>query len=582
MIRSLLILFLSTLCGTAQHRLDIRILPSMDSLPLAFDTLALETDAAAAISITRCDLLLSGAALQRADGSWIGPATWAAFINTRERRNDFALTRIPAGIYQRLRFQIGLPRQINLGDPAKYPAGHALNPLVNGMHWGWQGGYVFAAVEGLWRGANGKISGYSYHLANEENLMTVELPIDLDLSRDHTLSIDFNVARFFKGFRISPDRATTHSRAGDPIAAELSKNLAASFEIAGLAPTPTREEAAARTSAVIAPGATPYRFSFSSTFPHPSLPLDNPLTNEGVALGKLLFHDAGLSANHSQSCASCHDRQHAFSDPRKFSTGAFGDIGTRHAMPLFNLAWKSSFFWDGRAATLKQQSLEPIENPIEMHSTLPDVVRYLNSKPDYQKRFEDAFGTREISADRISRALEQFLLTLVSSRSKFDQALRGEAALTEEEQRGAALFNTEFDPERGQRGADCFHCHGGPLFQSTAFANNGLDALPADAGRLAATGIEGDRGKFSVPSLRNIALTPPYMHDGRFATLEEVISHYDHGVRRSSTLDPNLAKHPVEGLRLDEADQKALVAFLRTLTDDSFAKPSVPSTHSID
>jgi cytochrome c peroxidase len=346
------------------------------------------------------------------------------------------------------------------------------------------------------------------------------------------------------------------------------------------------------------PGAAPYRFTFASHFPIPPLPRDNPLTAEGVELGQRLFSDPILSINGRQSCASCHQPDAGFVDKdRATSLGAEGQAGTRNAMPLFNLAWKPSFFWDGRAATLREQVLMPIQNPIEMHETLSNVVAKLRSwssrpeKPlmspsaighrpsaiDYPALFARAFGTRDITADLVARALEQFLITLVSHDSKFDRAFQGRAQLSEEEKRGFELFMTEYDPRRGQFGADCFHCHSGPFFTNHRFANNGLDATPKDLGRFDVTQNERDRGRFAAPSLRNVALTAPYMHDGRFSTLEEVIEHYRSGVRRSTTLDPNLAKHPDGGVPLTDADKKALVAFLKTLTDEKFvpAKASV-------
>jgi cytochrome c peroxidase len=196
---------------------------------------------------------------------------------------------------------------------------------------------------------------------------------------------------------------------------------------------------------------------------------------------------------------------------------------------------------------------------------------------DYPALFTAAFGSREITAEKISLALENYLLTLTSFDAKFDRVMRGEEEFTDDEQRGFDLFSTEYDPRRGQFGADCFHCHGGPLFQSQAFANNGLDSAFTDIGREKATGKASDRGKFAVPSLRNIALTAPYMHDGRFGKLEDVIEHYSTGVVRSQTLDPNLAKHPDGGVPLSAADKHSLVAFLSTLSDQKFLTPSVDS-----
>ena len=172
---------------------------------------------------------------------------------------------------------------------------------------------------------------------------------------------------------------------------------------------------------------------------------------------------------------------------------------------------------------------------------------------------------------RIGLALEQFLLMQVSADSKFDRAVRGEDKLTVEEQHGLQLFLTEYDPARGKRGADCFHCHGGGLFTDFVTRSNGIDLVSKDAGAQKATSREADHGRFKTPSLRNVALTAPYMHDRRFNTLEEVVQHYDHGVKRATNLDPNLAKHPQDGMGLTADEQKALVAFLRTLTDENFS-----------
>lgn len=242
-------------------------------------------------------------------------------------------------------------------------------------------------------------------------------------------------------------------------------------------------------------------------------------------------------------------------------------------MPLFNLAWGHSFFWDGRAKSLREQVLKPIEDPLEMNAKLDDVLAKLGADRDYPRLFAAAFGSAGVTRERLALVLEQFLLTLVSQDSKFDRAAKKLGTLTDEERRGLELFVTENDPARGLRGADCFHCHGGNLFTNGQFANNGL-APRDDAGRFEVTGGESDRGKFKVPSLRNVAATAPYMHDGRFQTLEEVVEHYDSGVHRSATLDPNLAKHPASGLGLSAADKRALVAFLETLTDEEFLKPA--------
>jgi cytochrome c peroxidase len=214
----------------------------------------------------------------------------------------------------------------------------------------------------------------------------------------------------------------------------------------------------------------------------------------------------------------------------------------------------------------------PIEDPHEMADKLENVVAKLQADKTYPPMFQQAFGTTEITKEHIGLAIEQFLSTIISQDSKFDRAMRKETTLSTTEQRGLQLFLTEYDPKRQLFGADCFHCHGGNLLTNSSFANNGLDAEPLQLGRSAVTKLDADKGKFRVPSLRNIALTAPYMHDGRFATLEEVVDHYDHGLKRSPTLDPNLAKHPDTGLQLSKDDKAALVAFLKCLTDESLVK----------
>lgn len=601
--------------GADAHRIAMFIEPRFDGAPLVFDAMTNKTAAGQRISVTRLDFLLSNIALRRADGVWLGLTNWFAYISARDGRTSFELNNLPAGNYDAIRFCVGVPPEINHSDPAQYPPAHPLNPDVNGLHWGWMGGYVFLAMEGLWDDGTSEPDGYSFHIANDPQLMTVQVPLALDLDSDYALELGLDAARIFDAQHrivLSRDGNATHSRTNDVLAVQLRENIESAFGVgqaSRLSPSEKKFETDATPvlRTLIASNATPYDLSISRLFPRPALPKENPLTTEGVLLGATLFLDPRLSINDSQSCASCHQPGGAFDDSGKaVSAGAEGELGTRNTMPLLNLAWKSSFFWDGRAATLREQVLQPMQNPIEMHGDLEHIVgrlkmarvnpRHLaragqlaggrwpnavagsslatatNKSELYPVLFARAFGSAEISADRIARALEQFLLTLVSYDSKFDRVLAGSAKFTEEEQRGFELFHTEYDPQRRQFGADCFHCHGGPLFQSQTFANNGLDAEPRDVGRSAVTGKPGDKGKFAVPSLRNVAVTAPYMHDGRFATLDEVIEHYATGVKRSATLDPNLAKHPVAGLPLSDADKQALVAFLKTLTDERFIR----------
>jgi cytochrome c peroxidase len=473
------------------------------------------------------------------------------------------------------------------------------------LHWSWQGGFIFLALEGLWRNAAGQLDGWAYHLARDTNATHITLAAPLIVTNETKLELDFDLASLLNApcpLSFGKDGSSSHSRDGDPIAAALVVNLAGAFRVHKITSLTDAEIAIAHPPPLYLPAKfTPYPFQMSATFPIPDLPQDNPLTVERVALGKTLFFDKQLAIKNAQSCADCHLPEKAFADNRRTARGAEGEFGPRNTMPLFNLAWKKEFFWDGRAKSLRAQVLQPIQNPIEMHETLTNLVvklrctrreKALTEKSEirmslltsaatnieYPALFTAAFGSPEITAEKISLALENYLLTLTSFNAKFDRVLRGEEKFSPNEQRGFELFSTEYDPRRGQFGADCFHCHGGPLFQSQSFANNGADGAFKDLGREKVTGKASDRGKFSVPSLRNVELTAPYMHDGRFGTLEEVIEHYSTGIPRSPTLDPNLAKHPDGGVPLSADDKRALVAFLKTLTDARFlAQNQVPA-----
>jgi cytochrome c peroxidase len=590
------ILLLPLLLATGAGAADLRVefLSQFNGTSLAFDALKNQTSSGQKISVTRLDFLASGIALRRADGIWIGQTNWFAFIGARDGKTNFTLENIPAGNYNVVRFQIGLPPRINHGDAAQWPAEHPLNPDVNKLYWGWSREYVFLALEGQWSapvsGAVRRVPasntddlrGFSYHIATDCELMTIELPVALDLNSSREIQVALDIGKIFSGpnkITLSDSTDTSHSRTNDLLAVQLRQNVESAFAVENVKEfLPIAELSRGTNHIEIAPNAMPYRFSFSQFAPQPDLPRDNPLTVEGVELGSRLFFDRRLSADNSQSCASCHHPREGFSEPRRFSRGVDGEIGTRNAMPLENLAWKDSFFWDGRAATLREQVLQPIQNPIEMHESLASAVAKISDGKDYHRLFTHAFGAPEINSDRIARALEQFLLVQVSFDSKFDRVMNGAVKFTDEEARGYILFNTEYDPYHGQYGADCFHCHGGPLFQSRNFANNGLDSTFTDLGRYKITKRAGDEGKFSVPSLRNVAVTAPYMHDGRFQTLDEVVEHYCTGMKRSATLDPNLAKHPDGGVPLSAEDKRALVAFLKTLTDEKFLPPTHAAT----
>ncbi len=556
------------LCAVAAQaqELHLQVLPTAAGEPLRLNE-ALGKDSSA--RITRLDFLLSGLALKKEDGTWLESRDWFAYLSTATGRLTAQGTGTPEGRYTGLRFRIGVDETVNKADPNAYPPDHALNPQVNRLHWGWMGGYIFLALEGRF-GNSGRDDGFSYHIANAPQVMTVELPVEFRGGRPLTLALEMDVSRALSGIDFAKDGTSTHSREGDALAARLKRNIEQCFRVRSVSYDVYQTPVVAERPPALPAGTRALRPAITKRFPQMSLPADNPLTQEGVALGRELFHDTRLSGNQTQSCASCHTQGNAFADGRRFSRGAQQQEGKRNAMPLFNLAWHQGFFWDGRAATLREQVLMPIQDKNEMNETLPNVIAKLEADAGCQAAFARAFGSPGITSERIAKALEQFLLTFISQESRFDRAARKVAELTESEKRGLRLFVTEFDPQRGLRGADCFHCHGGTLFTSHQFANNGLELAPDDLGRMAVTGSEADRGKFKTPSLRNIARTAPYMHDGRFATLEAVVEHYSSGVRRSATLDPNLAKHPEAGLQLTAQEKADLVAFLKTLTDETF------------
>ena len=318
---------------------------------------------------------------------------------------------------------------------------------------------------------------------------------------------------------------------------------------------------------------TPYILEFGA-LPAPDLPADNPLTVQGVQLGRMLFYEKLLSRDGSQACADCHRQPDGFSDTTRFSIGVEMLPGKRQAMPVFNMAWHSNeFFWDGRAHLLRDQALKPIQDPLEMNETLDNVVAKLSATETYRDQFTRAFGSDEITPEKMALAMEQFELSIVSNDSKYDRFLAGTETLTESEERGRLLFETEYNPFfPDQSGADCAHCHGGANFENDQYMNNGLDteAEITDMGREKVTEDPADRAKFKVPSLRNVAVTPPYMHDGRFQTLEQVVNHYNEGIRESSTTDITLLNTKDTGLFLDDQDKQDLINFLKTLTDQTF------------
>ncbi len=319
---------------------------------------------------------------------------------------------------------------------------------------------------------------------------------------------------------------------------------------------------------------TPYVFELPAGLPPVPVPADNPMTEEGVELGRMLFYDPILSADSSLSCGGCHGINKSFTDEENvFSIGIDGIAGERTSMPLVNLAWAPYFFWDARAATIEIQALLPIENPIEMHALLPDVISKLQNHLEYPDLFYGAFGDSVVSETHLAKAIAQFERTLISVNSRFDQARRGEIFLTDDEQDGFELFNDLF-------GADCMHCHGenAGLFTDFTMKNNGLDdvykytdfADPGFGGVSELTTDTADYGKFKVPSLRNIELTAPYMHDGRFETLEEVVDFYSEGINDTPFTDGLIEFAFQGGVQLTDEDKAKVVSFMKSLTDTSF------------
>jgi cytochrome c peroxidase len=566
-------ILLLTLCVAARGaELDLAVRPAFNGSPLLLDSLRYENAAHETLSVTRLSYLLSGIALEREGGGWVELPGATVWLDEAGRREEAPLPNIPPGRYRAIRFDVGLDPAENSANPATLPPDNPLNPNTDGLHWSWQGGYIFLALEGYYREASGELRGYELHVAREPNRTRINLPVTLDLRQDGMLVLSFDIGTLLNAPRplsFEHDGASTHSRDGDPVAAALVENLPAAFQVRQFISSLPAISLPSPIKPLYLPASyTPYRFVMSNTFPIPDLPRDNPLLVERVALGAKIFRDPLLSRDGSIFCSSCHQPDHGFTDTRKFSLGVDGKTGTRHAMPLSNLAWKSSFFWDGRAPSLRAQVWFPVRDHAEMDETPERVVAKLGAVPAYAPLFAAAFGSPEVTREKIGLALENYLLTLTDYNAKFDRALRGQETFSPQEQRGFQLFMTEYDPRTGQYGADCFHCHGAPLFSDHQFHNNGLLLSDDDTGRYAITHNEADRGKFATPSLRNLSLTGPYMHDGRFTTLEEVVAHYDHGIQRTPTLDPNIAKHPDAGLKLSKPDQQAIVAFLKTLNEN--------------
>lgn len=309
-----------------------------------------------------------------------------------------------------------------------------------------------------------------------------------------------------------------------------------------------------------APELTPFALEIPKGFPAPDIPADNALTENRVKLGKMLFFDKALSLDSSISCGSCHFAEHAFTDPRRFSLGVNDSLSLRNAMPIFNLAYNRSFFWDGGVPTLELQVLAPIENHLEMNLSLQEAEARIKQNPQYRELFRKAYN-REPDLYGLVRAIASYERTLISGNSKYDKYVyqNDKSVLNPSELRGMQVFFGEK--------AECFHCHTGFNFSDQTFQNNGLYAEYADQGRARITGRNLDIGKFKVPSLRNLSYTAPYMHDGSLNTLEEVVQHYMSGGKNHPNQNPT-----IRPFTLTPEEQEDLIAFLKTLDDSEFVQ----------
>lgn len=310
---------------------------------------------------------------------------------------------------------------------------------------------------------------------------------------------------------------------------------------------------------------TPMEVKLASQMPPMPIPQDNPLTVEGVELGRHLFYEKMLSGDNTQACAGCHLQSNAFTDVDKFSVGIDGFAGTRNAMPIANLAWSPKLFWDGKANSLEELVLFPIQSEVEMHESVFRAAKKLQETEKYPAMFQDAFCDSTVTVENMSKALAQFMRTIISYNYRILPAI-GKDFRNEIQKKGLEVFQ---DETKG----DCFHCHTLTTFSTSfQFANNGLNEdIASDPGLYAQTGNPVDMGKFKIPSLLNLRHTAPYMHDGRFETLREVVDFYDTGFHVSSTLAIDLSKHTKDGKPVarnwTEEDKQNLVIFLMTLDD---------------
>lgn len=306
-----------------------------------------------------------------------------------------------------------------------------------------------------------------------------------------------------------------------------------------------------------------FEFTTPTYFPEYKQDISNNLpTEKGVELGRKLFYDNRLSRDNTISCAFCHEQKFAFTHHgHDLSHGIDNQVGIRNAPAIQNMIFQSEYFYDGASNSIQMLSLVPIHNPVEMDENLPNIIAKLKKDPVYVKLFRQAFEDGEVSSKNTLNALAQFMSVMISDNSKYDKYLRKEVDFTEKEKRGLAIFENK-----------CASCHATAIFTDNSFRNNGLPINPRinDLGRETVTGFRRDRYKFKVPSLRNVALTAPYMHDGRFGSLASVLNFYSNGVQDTENIDPLMKNNGKNGIPLSSEEKEAIIAFLKTLTDESF------------
>jgi cytochrome c peroxidase len=309
----------------------------------------------------------------------------------------------------------------------------------------------------------------------------------------------------------------------------------------------------------------PIDYKVPSNFPPLAYDMsNNPLTEKGFELGKKIFYDGRLASDGVVSCGFCHIQEDAFTHHgHNFSHGVGEGIGTRNAPPVQNMAFQTQFFWDGAADHIELLSMVPISSEIEMNGNIINIINMMKNDPSYKKLYKQAFTDGEINAENMLKALSQFMTMLTSSNSRFDKYRRNETGgtMSSQELAGYNVFNQK-----------CASCHATDIFTDNSFRNNGLPINPAinDKGRYRVTENPADTYKFKVPSLRNIEKTAPYMHDGRFYTLEAVLEHYTSGIQNTQNLDPLLVNGSSFGISLSSTEKTQLIAFLKTLTDNEF------------